>query len=331
MAAYTAYKNPPTNIEKFEDNIYISFTFSTGYFVKPEMKEDTYKRIDGWKSKGVKIVGREYWGMHYWMDLPYIFVKQIKASMPYLYKQGLFGMYGEASKNFATQGPNYYLVAHMMWNPDADAEKIMARYYKAFGPASENIKNYYDTWENAIIENQDEIESFSYLDLVNSWPEIFPEKTIASAGEHLKKAQDAVKGNAVYEERVKCIAIGYEYTKIMVELLGIYRKLGRAGVPLWCFGYQGALAEFNYRKLPEIPEAWKSFWEKHPDVPLDKTEKLKLLKRALELGNAREKIIYGHENLPIISKGMYERTIKTGIRPWHKTIKEELAKEGIKE
>jgi hypothetical protein len=27
---------------------------------------------------------------------------------------------------------------------------------------------------------------------------------------------------------------------------------------------------------------------------------------------------------------MYEYTIKSGLRPWHRTIKEELEKEGIK-
>ncbi|OGV52855.1 MAG: hypothetical protein A2017_16965 [Lentisphaerae bacterium GWF2_44_16] len=330
MFAYTAYAKPPTNIDKFEDNLYISFTFSAGYFVKPEMKEDIYKRIDEWKSKGIKIVGREYWGMHYWLELPYVFTAQIKDSMPYLYKRGLVAMYGEAHSNFATQGPVYYLVAHMMWDPETNADKVMERYYKAFGPASEYIRNYYDTFEKAIIENQGKIESFAYLGLINSWPEIFPEKTIAKAGEFLKKAEDAVKGNPVYEERVKCIGIGYEYTKVMIELLAVYRKLGRAGVPLWCFGYQGALAEASHYKLAEMPEAWKEFWSKHPDEPLDKSEKIKLLKRALELGNAREKIIYGQDGLPAISKGMYEYTLKTGMRPWHRTVKEELAKEGIK-
>lgn len=330
MFAYTAYQKPPTNIDKLEDNLYVSFTFSAAYFVKSEEKENYYKLIDGWKLKGVKIVGREYWGMHYWLDLPYVFTKQIKDSMPYLYKRGLVAMYGEAQKNFATQGPNYYLASHMMWNPESDADKILDRYYKAFGPAGGHIINYYDTFENSIIENADKIKSFGYLYLINSWPEVIPGKTIADAGEYLRKAQDAAKGNPVYEERVKLVGIGYQYTQTMLELLGIYRKLGRAGVPLWCFGYQGAVAEFNHYKLPEMPEAWKTFWESRPDVPMEKAEKIKLLKRAFELGNEREKLINENANLPAISKSMYEYTVKTGIRPWHQTVKKELEKEGVK-
>lgn len=331
MFAYTSYQKPPTNIDKLEDNLYVSFTFSAAYFVKPEEKDNYYKLIDGWKSKGVKIVGREYWGMHYWLDLPFVFTSQIKDSMPYLYKRGLVAMYGEAQKNFATQGPNYYLASHLMWNPEGDADRILDRYYKSFGPAREHIRNYYDTFEKAIIGNSDKIKSFSYLELINSWPEVIPAETISKAGECLAKARDAAKGNTVYEERVKIVDIGYRYTKTMVELLGTYRKLGRSGVPLWCFGYQGAVAEFKHYKLPEMPEAWKTFWSNHPDEPLDKTEKIKLLKRALALGNEREKLINENADFPAISKSMYEYTLKTGIRPWHQTVKQELEKEGIRE
>ena len=79
-----------------------------------------------------------------------------------------------------------------------------------------------------------------------------------------------------------------------------------------------------------MPEAWKTFWESRPDVPMEKAEKIKLLKRALELGNERERLINDNANLPAISKSMYEYTIKSGLRPWHRTIKEELEKEGIK-
>jgi hypothetical protein len=78
-----------------------------------------------------------------------------------------------------------------------------------------------------------------------------------------------------------------------------------------------------------MPEAWKTFWSSHPDVSLEKNEKIKLLKRALELGNDRERLINDNASLPAISKSMYEYTIKTGIRPWHQTVKQELEKEGV--
>lgn len=329
MLAYTSYTNPPTNIDKFADNLFVSLCFSAAYSVRPDKKKEFQENILKWKSLGAKLVDYEYWGMHYWLDLPYIFTKQIREFMPFMYKNGLLGMHGEAQKNFANQGPNYYLACHLMWNPDSDSDSILARYYDAFGPASKHIKDYYDIFESSIQENQK--CDFAYLALINSWPEIFPETTMSKAGECIRKAKEAAKGNPTYEERVRLVDIGYQYTKTMIELLGIYRKLGRAGVPLWYFGYQGALAEFKYWKtLPEMPKAWVEFWKNHPDEPLAKDEKIKLLKRALSLGNERERIITEYADLPIVSLGMYNYFKTKGLNQWQQTIKEELEKEGIK-
>lgn len=331
MIAYTAYNQPPANIDKFEDNLYTQLCYSTAYFIKPESKKKFLANTKRWSAKGLKFSMYEYWGMHYWLDLPYVFTAQIKEAMPLLYKNGLRAMKGEAQKNWAAQGPNYYLVSHLMWNPGADADKIMERYYKAFGTAAVYIKGYYDTFEKSLLENQDKFKSFAYLELINSWPEIFPEKTIARAGVFLQKARNAVKGKAVYEERVKLVGIGYEYTKVMIELLAVYRKLGRAGVPLWCFGSEGAKAELKFwKQLPKMPEPWGKFWKEHPDKAVSRAEKIKLLKRALYLGNERERILNEHAKLPVASLGMYKYFEERKYYQWHKVIKQELARQGVK-
>lgn len=328
MLSYTAYSSPPTNIATMEDNLFVSLCFSASYCVLPEKKKRFYEDILLWKSKGAKFVINEYWGMHYWLDLPYIFTKQISEFMPLIYKNGLIGMGGEAQKNFSTQGPNYYLVCHLMWNPEDNSEQILHRYYEAFGPAAKYIRSYYDTFETSILENQK--CDFAYLHLINSWPEIFPPATITKAEECLKKAQDAVQASPIHAERVKLVAIGFEYTKDMVELLRIYRTLGRAGVPLWFFGYQGALAEMSYWKhLPEMPASWTQFWKQHPDEPISQVEKLKLLRRAYDLGNERERIVNEYADRPIVSLGMFNHFKTNGLSPWQQTIKQELEKEGI--
>ncbi len=303
MFAYTAYREPPANINKLEDNIYVSFTFSEAYFVKPEQKKHYYELIDRWKRKGVKIVGREYWGMHYWLDLPYLFTRQIKSAMPYLADRGLVAMYGESGKNFATQGPNYYLACQLMWNPHADADKIMERYYRGFGPAAEDIKQYYTCFEQSILDNQDKIKDFAYRNLILAWPEIFPPKTIENARKHLADATKAAAGSKVHAERVKFVGIGYEYTKMMVELLTVYRELARGGMQISAF---------------DPPENEKRV--------MDKAEKIKLLRRAVELGNERERILNKYANLPAVSRGLYLFTIDRKIRPWHKTVKNALLK-----
>lgn len=335
MIAYTAYNQPPTNIDKFEGNLYTQLCYSVAYFIKPDLKKKFLDNISKWSAKGLKFHMYEYWGMHYWMDLPCIWTEEIKNGLPLLYKGGLLGVKSESSKNFATQGPNYYLASHMMWNPEIDADKVLNRFYKAFGPAAGNIRKYYETFERSLIENQHVIENFSFVNIINAWPEIFPEKTIIAAEEYLEQAKDSVKYNPVYEERVRIVDAGFYYTKTMLELLKIYRRLGRSGVPLWCFGAEGFDAELKFwnskGNLFKMPTSWTDFIEKHPQQCITKEEKIKLLKRALYLGNERERILrsYTPRFGFIASLGMVERYKDLGYYPWHEVIKEELRKEEI--
>jgi hypothetical protein len=236
-------------------------------------------------------------------------------------------MHGEAQKNFSTQGPNYWLAAHLMWDPSASSANIMDRYYRAFGPAAEPIRRYYETFENSIVEHRDRITNFSYLDLINAWPEVFPVETFARAGECLREAREAAKGHGSCEDRVRVVGIGYDYAKTMIDLLAVYRRLGRAGVPLWCFGKQGALAEQAFWKMPEWPQM--GFWDDRPDEPLPREEKIKLLELAWALGNERERLLVEHADLPAVSLGMYRYMKERGYYQWHATIRAELVKEGV--
>lgn len=327
MFAYTSYSEAPDNIDKFEDNLYVSMTFSKAYFVKPDLKKAFFSRLSKWQTKGVKIIGREYWGMHYWLSMPYIFTRQISESMPVLFKAGLVGMYGEIQKDFATQGPNYFLVSQMMWNPSIDPQKVLARYYQGFGLAGSAIRAYFDTFEQAILDHQSAIPDFSYRQLIYSWPEVFDLATLKQAGEYLDQARkDVLNADDIYRRRVEFIGVGYEYTQIMMKLLTLYRRLGQAGVPLTAFSLAGDQVEADKYKLPSLPGNVIELWGLRPKKSLPKEEKIAMLKQAIELGNARSKILQDNGENAAVSLGMYQYTIVNGIRPWHQTCIDELAR-----
>ena len=65
-------------------------------------------------------------------------------------------------------------------------------------------------------------------------------------------------------------------------------------------------------------------WLEHPNVPIPANEKLRLLKRAKDLGQQRERILDQHADLPAISSGLYQSNIERGRRPWHQTVLKEL-------
>ena len=330
MIAYTAYNKPPTNIKKFDKNLYTQLCYSQAYFVKPESKKKFLVNLKKWGDLGMKFTMYEYWGMHYWLDLPYIFTRQLKESMPVLYKAGLSGMKSESAKNFATQSPNYYLGSHLMWDPEMDGEKVLKRFYQAFGPASQSVRDYYETFENSLIENQGKLKNYAYLTLINTWPELFPESTLVKAGDCLEKAKREIGNDPILANRLEIVEIGYKYTRMMVELLGTYRKLGRSGVPLWAFGKAGIESEFDFWNkktgMSAMPKAWVEFCKERPDLPMTKAEKRKLLKRALELGDMREKMLNDYAELPSMSIGMYTYLKKRKYYQWHDVVRKELKK-----
>jgi hypothetical protein len=84
-----------------------------------------------------------------------------------------------------------------------------------------------------------------------------------------------------------------------------------------------------WKTLPEMPASWTQYWKQHPDEPISHVEKLKLLRRAYDLGNARERIVNEYADRPIVSLGMFNHFKTKGLYPWQQTIKQELEKEGI--
>ncbi len=325
MFAYTAYKQAPTNVKRFPDNLYVSFCFSTVYFPKPESKAETYRVLAEYKKLDAKIIGREYWGMHYLLDFPYIYTGVLKESMPELATFGLVGMYGEAPGDFATNAPNYYLVSALMWNPKADSDAIMKRFYRAFGPAENEIRGYYETFERAVMQNTKSIPGFGYRSLVNAWPEIFPAPVLAEAEKHLAKAQK-LANTPQTAERVRRVSVGFEHAKLRLKMLEVYRKLGRNGEPLFCFSLAGDIAEAEFHKVP-LPADRKAFWETMPRHSLSKEERLAALREAFALGKEYEQFLKDNAEVMQFAVRADNTNEVKGIRPWRKTVKKLLDEE----
>lgn len=318
MFAYTAYNEAPTNVKRFPDNLYVSLCYSVAYFPKPESKEYAYKILAGYKKLDAKIIYREYWGMHYFLDLPYIYTGALKDAIPELATFGLIGMYGEAPGDFVTNAPNYYLVSALMWNPKADSDAVMKRFYRAFGPAENEIRAYYETFERALTQSAKSIPGFGYRHLINAWPEIFPAPVLAEAEKHLAKAKELAK-EPQFAERVRRVSVGLEHAKLRLKMLEVYRKLGRNGEPLFCFSLEGDIAEAKFYKIP-LPVDREAFWKNMPRHSLSKEERLAALEEAFALGKEYEQFLKDNAEVMQAAVRWDGRHELKGIRPWRKTV-----------
>ncbi len=130
-------------------------------------------------------------------------IKAMKAVCP----TGIIGMYiDQISLNWATQGPEYYLLSQLGWDCKKDPEKILAEYYSGFGPAAENIRAYY-----ALLDNSRQIITKEK----RQWLDVYTESFLSECREQLQKAKDAVKNSPPeYAARVAFVQAGFEFLEL---------------------------------------------------------------------------------------------------------------------
>lgn len=118
-------------------------------------------------------------------------------------------------EHWATQGPQYYLMGQLSWNPYADAGAIMEDYFsRAFGPAATDIAAY---WQ-AVEDRRYEFVRV-YNRPRNPLQEVFSADHVATLQAHLDAAREAAAGAApVYAERVAFVQAGLDYTRLYLQL-----------------------------------------------------------------------------------------------------------------
>src|SRR5437660_10689312 len=72
MFAYTFYKRPPVKIQALEPNLYLSFVYQCAAHRDPDNLQEWRASVEGWQKLGGKLVAREGWGNHYYLDLPFV-------------------------------------------------------------------------------------------------------------------------------------------------------------------------------------------------------------------------------------------------------------------
>ncbi|MCA1808842.1 MAG: DUF4838 domain-containing protein [Kiritimatiellia bacterium] len=123
---------------------------------------------------------------------------------------------------WATQGPAYYLLAQLAWNPTDDAQAVMDDYYqRGFGPAADMVQAYFELLETP------------YRRMVvdgRSWVEAFDAETFDQAETLLDQAGAALDGAPEkYASRLAFVRAGCEFLRLQTENRALVPVLRKAG------------------------------------------------------------------------------------------------------
>ena len=117
-------------------------------------------------------------------------------------------------EHWATQGPQYYVMAQLVWNPSAEPEAILADYYgRAFGPAAASVREYFEGLEKermVFTATNNEAGLFSF-------PNLYTEGLLAESQVRLDQAAAAVPADSVFAKRVAFVQAGLTYTRLQME------------------------------------------------------------------------------------------------------------------
>lgn len=134
--AYSSYKSPPPPGLRMDGMIVQVVGFYTDY-----------EQWEGWSDAGAKLFLRPNW-WHTGAIVPNLPLHAQGEFFKFAREHNMLGYdFDTLFGYWATQGPNYYLIARLSARPDLSVEDVLDEYASAFGQAAPAIRDYLAYWE----------------------------------------------------------------------------------------------------------------------------------------------------------------------------------------
>ena len=184
--------------------------------------EKASQQFTDWAATGVKMVYRPNLpGTISNYMLPDVPLGRAMETIRYVSEHNCTGIFFDTIQEcWPTQGPLYYLLAHLAWNPYQDGYAVMDDYYRrGFGPAAGQLKAYWTLLEETC---------YRIVDGNLTFPQAYDAAFYKRAASLLDEADAAVaKAPEIYRRRIAYVRTGLEFTRKMnevLELMDRYKK-----------------------------------------------------------------------------------------------------------
>lgn len=220
---YSRYRSPPSKIERIEPNVWLGYVGFNAY-PRPE----AYRKMSadewfGWSRLGATVFLRSNSMFYCGEGAPYVVTGQLVEDLRFQVKNGLRATdFDNLQGYWATTGPSYYVLARMLWDTDADPERVLDEFYGSFGPVGEIVKEYFDYWERFTTQlgNDPAFFDLKRPERLRAYPEIYSEAVLSNAAVILDQAEPQLpRATEAERERFRNIQLGLEHGRLLVEAL----------------------------------------------------------------------------------------------------------------
>ncbi|WP_438480466.1 DUF4838 domain-containing protein [Oleiharenicola lentus] len=227
--SYFNYFQAPNEDIPLGANAWVGYCPSAGWYPRGTEENQWYQdQWLGWEKTGA----RQFVRTNYFLDgysMPFIFARQFAQDFQFQAKHGMFGTdFDSLTGQWSTQGPSLYLLMRLHTRPTANVDDLLNEYYSVFGPATTQVKAYFDYWENYTMGNRERINAI-FEDRVairwRTWAKaahrVFPPEALVAGEALLAKALAAAQGNAEATARVNFLATGLAHAKLCGQVAAL--------------------------------------------------------------------------------------------------------------
>ena len=217
LNAYGFARNPPLSNTP-DDSVIIS-SVANYHMRSPEARKLPMQQHAGWSKLAKHIIWRPNLGSQAGLSwgMPDVAMTQAGEDFKFAADTHCIGLFFDLFWfHWATQGPHYYTLAHLAWNPYADVKALMDDYYECgFGPAAKDVKAYWELLERTRMEFvAEELSRQRAYDI----PKKYTPALLAKAQSHLDAAAAKLTdADEKYRRRLHFIQCGLDYTKLVVD------------------------------------------------------------------------------------------------------------------
>jgi hypothetical protein len=225
--AYLNYFPAPTSGIRLNRNILVGYCPWPGFWYPRTDREQQWleEQWDGWCNTGAGM----FWRPNHFLDgytMPQIFAHQFAEEFQHYARHGMVATdFDSLTAQWAAQGTNLYLLFRLHARPDRPVDELLGEYYSAFGPAAEQVRRYFDYWEDYTMSDRDRFDRAQQEAGVSRYRQtarfayaVFPPEVFEPAEKILGEAAEAAAGDPTCAARVEFLRKGLEHAKMCARL-----------------------------------------------------------------------------------------------------------------
>lgn len=224
--AYGTWRNPPLR-EKLADNVMISYVGFYDRYYSDDSRARARRDWTEWSARASKLHIRPN-VLHSGYGMMGIYIHKLAEDIRYLRTLGVQGFYWDKLLHrWASQGLNYYALARLLWDPDADMDALLRDYCECgFGPAARAMEAYYRDVEARTdwIAKRYVADETDRTLFVRMSPEFFPADVVTGWKARLRAAARLVPAGSDWQRRILWHEFGLEFTELTTAVVELTRK-----------------------------------------------------------------------------------------------------------